>query len=172
MARGKDLQPRKRRPCLPIAERLARFTDKSGGPDACWPWTGGTVGNGYGVMASAHRATTAHRVAYALHVGPIPAGLWVLHRCDNPRCVNPAHLFVGTPHENVVDMLRKGRGRAGTRTPLRGEANPSSKLTAAQVLEIRAQHGQGASYPVLAARFGCSYSTVEKVCARRLWAHL
>ena len=79
--------------------------------DGCWLWTGATASYGYGKMMLDGETVRAHRAAYLLLVGPIPDGLYVLHRCDVRRCVNPAHLFLGTPSDNTKDMLAKGRGR-------------------------------------------------------------
>lgn len=94
----------------PLAERLWEKIDKSDGPDACWPWTGGTSGRRkckYGSIDGKH----AHRVVWELINGPIPDELGCLHTCDNPLCCNPKHLFLGTQADNVADMVAKGRHR-------------------------------------------------------------
>lgn len=95
---------------VPLPERLRRHyrVDPSTG---CWVWTGRVRTLGYGVMRIEGRDTAAHRVSYEIHVGPIPAGLFICHRCDRPPCVNPAHLFAGTPKDNHHDMMTKGRWR-------------------------------------------------------------
>lgn len=96
----------------PLAERLARRLDKSGGPDACWPWMGsrntGGSGKNHGSI-QAGRMVKAHRIAWILAGGPVPDGMCVLHRCDNPPCCNPAHLFLGTVADNNRDRDAKGR---------------------------------------------------------------
>ena len=91
-------------------ERFWAKVDKSG---PCWIWTAGRFATGYGCFRLQGKSLKAHRVAYELEVGPIPLGLNVLHRCDVPLCVNPAHLWVGTARENNADMLEKGRGASG-----------------------------------------------------------
>lgn len=104
-------KPRKR---IPVADRLRKhFTQ--GEPDQCWLWQGacrGSFNGGYGVIGAGGkgaRLVAAHRLSYELYRGAIPEGLYVLHTCDTPRCVNPAHLFTGTNSDNMKDAYRKGR---------------------------------------------------------------
>ena len=85
--------------------------DRSAGDEACWPYTGSRRGNGYGRLRLFGKYELAHRVAYRLTAGDIPDALHVCHRCDNPPCCNPAHLFVGTHQDNMNDKVAKGRGR-------------------------------------------------------------
>lgn len=111
----------------------------------CWLWTGSTVGRGYGRMSfGRHRTLRSHRVAYLLHYGLWPGELLVCHKCDNPPCCNPHHLFLGTSDDNIKDAVKKGRMISGDQWQAkhpnhvkRGSQNHTSKLTEAQVLEIR-----------------------------------
>lgn len=87
-------------------ERFWSFVEKT---DSCWLWTGAKHPKGYGIFHLRGRTPRAHVLSWILHHGPVPRGLCVLHRCDNPPCVNPDHLFLGTPQDNTDDMTRKGR---------------------------------------------------------------
>jgi HNH endonuclease len=104
--------PRKRPNQYPprtLAERFWAKVDRSAGPDGCWPWTGARFWFGHGAIKIDGRPWGAHRIAWELTNGPIPDGLQANHRCDNPPCCNPAHLFLGTQLDNVRDMDAKGR---------------------------------------------------------------
>lgn len=125
----------------------------------CWLWTGSLLNYGYGAFSPGGRA---HRFAYSAFKGPIPEGVFVLHRCDVPSCVNPDHLFLGTRADNVADMMQKGRQPRGSR-------NGSAKLTPAQVLEIFASTEKQA---VLAARYGVVHTAISKIKRGHKWAHL
>jgi len=96
----------------PLEERFRSRVDVKG-PDDCWEWTAGKIPGGYGAVwdNSIGRHQHAHRLAWELANGPIPDGMWVLHRCDNPPCCNPAHLWLGTQYENDKDRTRKQRCR-------------------------------------------------------------
>lgn len=108
-----------------------------------------------------------HRVAWESANGPIPGGLRVLHRCDNPPCCNPAHLFLGTAAENADDMVQKGRQHH----PI-GELHPSHKLTAQQVVAIRQRYAAGEQQIDLAAEYGVAFQTVSMIVLRKTWRHL
>jgi len=140
----------------------------------CWVWTGwrNHRRGDYGQIRVNYRSVRAHRFSWEIHNGPIPAGLVVLHGCDNPPCVNPAHLSLGTNLDNIEDrkLKRRGRGECKAR---HGNTNGSARLTAELAREIRelwrkGQRGHGA--PALARRFGVSTSTVSRVVRGVTWA--
>lgn len=122
-----------------LRRRLYLHT-KIGGADECWIWTGAHNMRGYGQIhfSKGKRVIYAHRASYEIHRGPIPDGLWVLHRCDNPQCVNPSHLFLGDRLANVHDAMSKGRMRKPPIPNRPGELNPNAKLTDKKVRQIQA----------------------------------
>jgi hypothetical protein len=140
------------------------------GPDDCWVWQGARAPNGYGkfIVPGRRSPANAHRVVWALSHGPIPAGLFVCHRCDNPPCCNPAHLFVGTAQENSADASRKHR--MGPKRPSRGETHPRAKLTGAQVNEIRQRYAAGGiTTYTLGHEFGVTPENVQAIIRGRTW---
>lgn len=135
-------------------KRIAEFwalVDASAGPDTCWPWLGSRMKVGYGRMRFANRPDVGtHRLSWELSYGAIPDGLWVLHRCDNRICCNPKHLFLGTPYDNIHDMMNKGRRKDYDK---HGERNPNCKLTDDQVAQLRADRSAGLPYSALAEKY-------------------
>lgn len=140
------------------AERLWKRVDRSAGPDACWPWTGSVNPKGYGDLGPGPGERTAHRIAYASTFGAIPPGLCVLHRCDNPPCCNPDHLWLGTHKDNSVDMVRKGRSHRA-----RNERSGMVKLSNAQVDEIRQRWRRGEALKAMAPDYGVHPSHLSRV---------
>lgn len=134
----------------------------------CWVWVGAKNDYGYGVLRGGNGdglSVRAHRFSYELHLGTIPAGMKVLHRCDTPACVNPDHLFLGTHADNSKDKVSKGRHAVGERFP-------HAKLTAALVLEIRDLFSQGVPKTELADRYGVGVNAISRVVTRQTWKHV
>lgn len=146
------------------------------GPDECWEWQAARDRDGYGAFMVWPHQTKAHRTAASLAFAggrPIPAGLCICHACDNPGCVNPAHLFFGTIADNNRDRDEKGRAvHLGPLVPRRGEQQPRAKLTDAAVVEIRRLRAAGATYRELAADFHVSQTLIAKVARGELWRHV
>jgi hypothetical protein len=148
----------------PIADRFWEKVDRSGD---CWRWTASTTRGGYGNFAvKKHVIKRAHRVAWVITYGAVPAGLWVLHRCDTPLCVRPEHLFLGTPGDNTADMVGKRRARGHP-----GSLAPNAILGEEDVLAIRAARAIGTPVKALAAQYGVARSTISHVTHDR-WRHL
>lgn len=149
----------------PLAERFWRFVNKT---ETCWLWTG--AHSNYGLLNERGRTKTliASRVSWEIHNGPIPDGLYVLHDCpggDNPLCVNPAHLWLGTAADNSHDMMAKGRNADRS-----GEHNGQAKLTWEKVNLIRAKFdNDGVSVKELASEFQVHQQTISDVVRRRNW---
>lgn len=152
----------------------------------CILWEKAKTPKGYGVTTRNGKQVYAHRVAAEIAYGSIPEGMMVCHSCDNPSCINPDHLFFGTHKDNMADMRRKGRSAGGDRHKSKvkpesvqhGEQVGTSKLTAAQVAEIRSAYTPGKlgglprpnSLMGLAKQYGVSYAAVHKIINRRTWA--
>ncbi len=156
---------------IPIEERFWPKVDKRG-PDECWNWTAGRNGVGCGALRVSspppRRRVYAHRVSYEMANGPITDGLWVLHKCDNPRCVNPNHLFLGTVKDNSDDMVAKGRDKRAI-TVRRAKV---AKVTEADVLEIRARAADGERYVAIARDYPIGAKNVATICRRQSWEHV
>lgn len=155
---------------VPVEERFWKYVNKT---DGCWEWTGARfVAGGYGALNGGRRGVTlrAHRLSWEIHHGPIPAGMDICHKCDNPPCVNPAHLFPGTTTQNMRDCSGKGRARGGSPG---GERHHQAKLTDVKVLAIRTEYAAGGvGLQPLADRYGVSKKTILNVVHRRVWKHV
>lgn len=119
-----------------------RKIDRGEEPDYCWWWNGSTTRDGYGTFRLGSKIVKAHRVSYALHIGAFPSNKLICHRCDNPRCVNPMHLWIGTDGDNALDRNNKGRGVVCV--PRSEEPHSGAKLTVSQAEEIRKLYLSGA----------------------------
>lgn len=169
-----------------MTERLKeRFLEKvdwsacaAGG--SCWEWMGEITKDGYGRFCATEMCKTypyirAHRAAYELFKGPIPDGLLVCHACDNPSCVNPHHLWVGTQAANIADASRKvrmNRPRPTGRPPVLGEQHPLAKLTRKQADSIRVEYqpGRGGmNLARLAAKYGVAISLIHRIIKNQSW---
>lgn len=142
--------------------------DKSGD---CWVWIRGRTKAGYGELWDGTRVIHAHRHAWALENGPIPVGMYVCHSCDNPPCVRPEHLFLGTAADNNRDMRVKGRANDVGRPPGRRVGwHPNAKLTLEQAMEIRRLYAAGGtSHRRLAAQFGITKGAITQLLTGRTW---
>jgi hypothetical protein len=157
LRRSGELEPM-RRPTL--EERFWANVDRSG---ECWIWTASRNSRGYGRIGEggAH-VWLAHRLSYKLHHGSDPGDLYVCHSCDNPPCVNPAHLFLGTHADNMADAAQKGRG-------IRGEIHPLTSLVEADVVAMRERRAAGSTYRQIGTDFGVTASAARSICTGVNW---
>lgn len=131
----------------------------------CWLWKRSCNNYGYGYLHSHGKRHAAHKVSYELYVGEIPKGMLVCHKCDTPNCVNPEHLFLGTPADNQLDMKLKKRSTIGAKNPL-------AKLSEKDVASVLYMHEQGVMQKDIAVKFGVSRLAINLVVKRKNWSHV
>lgn len=151
----------------PLIDRFLKKIDKQ--INGCWLWQATKTKLGYGQLVVDGIPTYAHRIAYELFVGPIPEGMCVLHRCDNPSCVSPTCLWLGTHQDNTRDMWRKNR-----HYDARGIKHGRAKLTEKEVVAIRGLYKYSPRFTQvkLAALFGVSFSSIHQIIKRKIWKHV
>jgi hypothetical protein len=162
MCRSCDYAARGTRARASLRMRVEARIDRSGGPDACWPWLGYRKPGGYGQIA---RNRSAHRSAYEMFVGPIPDGLDILHSCDNPPCCNPNHLHPGSHADNMAEAAERHR------MPF-GQQMHNAKLNPDRVREIRNRLRMGESRRSIARSIGVAPGTVIAVALGLTWRHV
>lgn len=142
-----------------------KFWAKVSKTETCWLWLGTPNNKGYGATRFKGRRALAHRVSFEIHNYPIPKGLEVLHSCDTPACVNPAHLNLGTHRSNMTDCVQKDR-------QCRGERNGHAKFTDESVKEARRLRSTGATYLELEKHFNISRQTISRAVRGETWKHI
>jgi len=154
-----------------VISKFWTLVDKSGGEDLCWPWIGALhdvnakTNRSYGE----YRSNGAHRWSYYLtHQDTWDNDLFVLHKCDNPICCNPNHLFQGTTQDNTADMIKKGRRRPEKY----GEECPTSKFKDDAIMEIRHRYADGETQTALAEMFGTTHGHIHAIVHGEVWKHL
>lgn len=157
--------PESARDALLIEQRLANGLD-SAEDGKCWEWVRASS-RGYGQLGVAGKLAHAHRLAYELACGIIPTGLFVLHSCDNPPCINPEHLHLGTASDNIRECVERGRF---SRNTARGELHYSAKLTKSDVREIVRLNHLGVSIKTLSIKYGIHKANIRLIVMRRIWA--
>jgi hypothetical protein len=175
----------------PAIDRFRRKFVVGDGSDPCWNWVGFVMPNGYGKFSFGREHFLAHRSSWHLLRGPIPDGMCVLHKCDNRRCVNPDHLFVGSEMDNTQDMIAKGRNSTGDRhwsrakrsafmrrviepgvPKRRGSLHGNAKLTEEDVRAIRRRVAAGETRLAVSRSFSVTNATVCGIVNRRSWKHV
>lgn len=158
-----------------------RFYDKIRKTNSCWIWEANKNNRGYGLIwdKTTQRKELAHRVSYRIHIGEIPKNKLVLHKCDNPGCVNPKQLFLGTHKENCEDKYKKGRAnhKSQSETQIRlglnkGENHPSSRLTEKKIIEIRNKKNDVLKTKEICEEYKISRSHYYAIINRERWAHV
>lgn len=154
---------------LPDGIDAAEFWGKAARQGDCLIWSGSINSTGYGRFRVGGVYFLAHRLAFMLGHGKDPVGRMVCHKCDNPRCIAPEHLFAGTGAENTADMKRKGRART---RPLPGSANPRAKLTEGNVRAIKAMIAAGVGNTQIAKSFPVGHALISRIRTGRSWQHV
>jgi hypothetical protein len=148
-----------------VAERLRYYTGETNAVTGCINWTGFTNANGYGVMNVRGKLKRSHRVAYELHHGkPIPAGKLACHKCNNPSCINPNHIYLGGYQDNANDRVRAGR-------QAKGSTCSAAKLSESDVARIRQLLATSERQSVIATRFDVKPNTISNIKTGRCWGH-
>ena len=135
------------------------------GPNACWEWTASKCKDGYGLFSVNGKLTNAHRFSYQFFCGEITGKMFTCHKCDNPGCVNPKHLFLGTPKDNMLDKVKKNRQAKGSK-------NGKSKLKENDILEIRKMLNSGSTGREIAKQFGIHPSIITRIKHGGIWSHV
>lgn len=162
----------------PIKERFWEKV-KIGTRNECWEWTGALL-RGYGLLHANRRSSLAHRISYILNIGPIQEGMCICHHCDNPKCVNPDHLFMATMKVNMLDAAHKKRMAHGKHhgsvthpeSIPRGEKNGHAKLTGDKIQEIRSLVASGLSQRKVAKIYRVHYTTIRHIYIHKTWRHI
>ena len=149
------------------ADFITRFEAKINKTDGCWEWVASCAGAGYGQMKlpKQRKQEYSHRLAYMIYKGPIAEGQFVCHTCDNTKCCNPDHLFLGTQKENLQDMKTKNRHLAGAK-------NAMAKLTDSDVVKIRACLAAGMPQWQIAKAFGVKQMAISRIKTGARWSHV